>query len=81
VSTTAPHPHNLANMYGLARHPGHYDRIAGVLARPLYRRVLADVTAAAPAADSVVLDVGTWPGRSLAAARLSPSKALTCPRR
>lgn len=63
MSTTAPHPHSLANLYGLARHPGHYDRVAGVLARPLYRRVLADVTAAAPAAGSVVLDVGTGPGR------------------
>ena len=63
MSTTTPRPHNHANMYGLARHPGHYDRVAGVLARPLYRRVLADVTAAAPAAGSVVLDVGTGPGR------------------
>ena len=63
MSTTTPHRHNQANMYGLARHPGHYDRVAGILARPLYRRVVADVTAAAPAAGSVVLDVGTGPGR------------------
>ena len=63
MSITTPHRHNHANMYGLARHPGHYDRVAGILARPLYRRVVADVTAAAPAAGSVVLDVGTGPGR------------------
>ena len=71
--TTTPHPHNHANMYGLARHPGHYDRVAGILARPLYRRVLADVTAAAPAAGSVVLDVGTGPGR------LARQIAASCP--
>ena len=63
MSSTTHHPHNLANMFGLARHPWHYDRVAGLLARPLYRRVLADVTAAAPAVGSVVLDVGTGPGR------------------
>lgn len=71
--TTTPHPHNHANMYGLARHPGHYDLVAGILARPLYRRVLADVTAAAPAAGSVVLDVGTGPGR------LARQIAASCP--
>jgi ubiquinone/menaquinone biosynthesis C-methylase UbiE len=63
MSTTTPHRHNHANMYGFARHPGHYDRVAGILARPLYRRAVADVTAAAPAVGSVVLDVGTGPGR------------------
>jgi ubiquinone/menaquinone biosynthesis C-methylase UbiE len=73
VFTTTPHPHNHANMYGLARHPGHYDRLAGILARPLYRRVLADVTAAAPAAGSIVLDVGTGPGR------LARQIAASCP--
>jgi ubiquinone/menaquinone biosynthesis C-methylase UbiE len=73
VSTTTPHPHNHANMYGLARHPGHYDRVAGLLARPLYRRVLADVIAAAPAAGTVVLDVGTGPGR------LARQIAVSCP--
>jgi len=60
-------------MYGLARHPGHYDRVAGILARPLYRRVLADVTATAPAPGSVVLDVGTGPGR------LARQIASSCP--
>jgi ubiquinone/menaquinone biosynthesis C-methylase UbiE len=73
VFTTTPHPHKHANMYGLARHPGHYDRVAGILARPLYRRVLADVTAAAPAAGSIVLDVGTGPGR------LARQIAASCP--
>jgi ubiquinone/menaquinone biosynthesis C-methylase UbiE len=63
VSATIRHPHGHANMYGLARHPRLYNRVAGVLARPLHNRVLADVTAAVPAAGSVVLDVGTGPGR------------------
>ena len=40
------HTHNRANMYGLARHARHYERWAGVFARPLYRRVVADVAAA-----------------------------------
>jgi ubiquinone/menaquinone biosynthesis C-methylase UbiE len=56
------HTHNRANMYGLARHARHYERWAGFFARPLYRRVVADVVAAALPADAVVLDVGTGPG-------------------
>ena len=49
-------------MYGLARHARHYERWAGVFARPLYRRVAADVAAAALPPDATVLDVGTGPG-------------------
>ena len=44
---TTPHAaHTRANMYGLARHAKHYERWAGLLATPLYRRVVADVAAA-----------------------------------
>ena len=56
------HTHNRGNMYGLARHARHYERWAGVFARPLYRRVVADVAAAALPAGATVLDVGTGPG-------------------
>ena len=56
------HPHNRANMYGLARHARHYERWAGVFAQPLYRRVVADVAAAALPPGATVLDVGTGPG-------------------
>jgi ubiquinone/menaquinone biosynthesis C-methylase UbiE len=56
------HTHNRANMYGLARHARHYERWAGVFARPLYRRVAADVAAAGLPAAGNVLDVGTGPG-------------------
>ena len=57
------HTHNRANMYGLARHARHYERWAGLLAQPLYRRVVADVAAAALPPGATVLDVGTGPGR------------------
>jgi ubiquinone/menaquinone biosynthesis C-methylase UbiE len=57
------HIHDRATMYGLARHAELYDRHAGFLARPLYRRVVADVAAAVLPAGAVVLDVGTGPGR------------------
>jgi ubiquinone/menaquinone biosynthesis C-methylase UbiE len=56
------HTHNRANMYGLARHARHYERWAGLLARPLYRRVAADVAAAGLPPAAKVLDVGTGPG-------------------
>ena len=56
------HAHNRANMYGLARHARHYERWAGVFAQPLYRRVVADVAAAALPPGATVLDVGTGPG-------------------
>ena len=56
------HTHNRANMYGLARHARHYERWAGVLAQPLYRRVVADVAGAGLPAGATVLDVGTGPG-------------------
>jgi ubiquinone/menaquinone biosynthesis C-methylase UbiE len=49
-------------MYGLARHARHYERWAAVFAQPLYRRVVADVAAAALPPGATVLDVGTGPG-------------------
>jgi ubiquinone/menaquinone biosynthesis C-methylase UbiE len=55
--------HTRANMYGLARHAKHYERWAGLLATPLYRRVVADVAAAQLPGGAMVLDVGTGPGR------------------
>ncbi len=63
MAVTAHRTRNHANMYGLARHAGCYDLVAGLLARPLYRRVVADVIDAGLPAGSVVLDVGTGPGR------------------
>ena len=61
---TTPHAaHTRANMYGLARHAKHYERWAGLLATPLYRRVVADVAAARLPVGASVLDVGTGPGR------------------
>jgi ubiquinone/menaquinone biosynthesis C-methylase UbiE len=63
VAVTAHQTRNHANMYGFARHARVYDLVAGVLARPLYRRVVADVAEVALPAGSVVLDVGTGPGR------------------
>ena len=44
MAATAHRARNHANMYGLARHARGYDLLSGVLARPLYRRVVADVT-------------------------------------
>ena len=86
MAVTAHRTHNHANMYGLARHATAYDLVSGVLARPLYRRVVTDVTKVALPAGSVVLDVGTgpgssWPGLSPRPVPRSKSKALTCPRR
>ena len=52
MTVTAHRARNHANMYGFARHARAYDVVSGVLARPLYRRVVADVT-----------DVGFRPGR------------------
>jgi ubiquinone/menaquinone biosynthesis C-methylase UbiE len=49
-------------MYGLARHARLYERWAGFFARPLYRRIVADVAAAALPPGAMVLDVGTGPG-------------------
>lgn len=63
MTVTARRTRNHANMYGFARHARAYDLIAGVLARPLYRRVVADVTEVGLPAGSLVLDVGTGPGR------------------
>ena len=63
MAATVHRTRNHANMYGLARHAKGYDLVAGVLARPLYRRVVADVTDVGLPAGSVVLDVGTGPGR------------------
>ena len=55
--------HAHADMFGLARHPGWYDSLAGRLARPLYLRVAADVADAHLPAGAIVLDIGTGPGR------------------
>jgi ubiquinone/menaquinone biosynthesis C-methylase UbiE len=74
VAVTAHRTRNHANMYGFARHARVYDLIAGVLASPLYRRVVADVTEVALPPGAVVLDVGTGPGR---VARLI---AAACPK-
>ncbi len=63
MTATAHRTRNHANMYGMARHARAYDLVAGVLARPLYRRVVTDVTDVGLPAGSVVLDVGTGPGR------------------
>ena len=63
MAVTAHRTRNHANMYGFARHARGYDLLSGVLARPLYRRVVADVTDLGLPAGSVVLDVGTGPGR------------------
>jgi ubiquinone/menaquinone biosynthesis C-methylase UbiE len=63
MTVTAHRTRNHANMYGFARHARAYDLLSGVLARPLYRRVVADVTDVRLPAGSVVLDVGTGPGR------------------
>ena len=63
MTVTAHRTRNHANMYGFARHARVYDLVAGVLARPLYRRVVADVAEVALPAGSMVLDVGTGPGR------------------
>jgi SAM-dependent methyltransferase len=51
-----------AGMYGLAGHASWYQRGPGRLARPLYRRIAADVAAAGLPDGAVVLDVGTGPG-------------------
>ena len=73
------HPHNRANMYGLARHARHYERWAGVFAQPLYRRVVADVAAAGLPPGATVLDVGTGPGTlPLLVAQRSPHLSVTC---
>lgn len=62
MPVTHHHTHNRATMYGLARHARHYERWAGVFARPLYRRAAADVADAALPPNATVLDVGTGPG-------------------
>jgi ubiquinone/menaquinone biosynthesis C-methylase UbiE len=63
MTETARRTRNHANMYGFARHARSYDLLSGVLARPLYRRVVADVSDVGLPAGSLVLDVGTGPGR------------------
>ena len=63
MAATRHATHTRANMFGLARNAKHYERWAGLLATPLYRRVVADVAAAQLPGGAVVLDVGTGPGR------------------
>lgn len=57
---TIHHAH--ASMFGFAHHGELYERVAGRLAGRLYRRVAADVSAAALAPGARILDVGTGPG-------------------
>ena len=52
-----------AGMFGLAHHAGWYDAVSGRLARPLYRRIAAEVAGAGLPDGARVLDVGTGPGR------------------
>jgi ubiquinone/menaquinone biosynthesis C-methylase UbiE len=49
-------------MFGLAHHATVYERLAGVIARPLHRRVTTDVMAAELPTGARVLDAGTGPG-------------------
>ena len=78
MATTRRAMHTRANMYGLARHAKHYERWAGLLATPLYRRVVADVSAANLPGGANVLDVGTGPGRlPVEIARRSPQVRVT----
>ena len=65
MAATRHATHTRANMFGLARHAKHYERWAGRLATPLYRRVVADVAAAQLPGGAFVLDVGSGPGRVL----------------
>jgi ubiquinone/menaquinone biosynthesis C-methylase UbiE len=47
---------------GLFRHPLQYQRVSGLVAAPMYRRVAREVAAASLPAGARVLDVGTGPG-------------------
>ena len=63
MATTRHATHTRANMYGLARHAKHYERWAGLLATPLYRRVVADVAAAQlPVGGTSRRRHRSWPG-------------------
>lgn len=58
------------------RHSRIYDRTVRLLAKPLYRRIAADIAAAAPEG-ATLLDVGTGPGMLLKAiARARPDLDL-----
>jgi ubiquinone/menaquinone biosynthesis C-methylase UbiE len=50
-------------MFGLAAHAELYHRLTHRVFGPLHRRIVTDVTTAAPAGTGRVLDVGTGPGR------------------
>lgn len=66
-----------STMFGLAAHAELYHRLTHRVFGPLHRRIVADVTTAAPAGMSRVLDVGTGPGRvPLAIARAVPQLRL-----
>ncbi|MEU5875583.1 class I SAM-dependent methyltransferase [Glycomyces sp. NPDC047369] len=71
---THPHRHGEAIE---GRHSRHYNRLARLLMKSQYRRIAADIAAAAPRG-AAVLDIGTGPGlllRSLATIR--PDLRLT----
>ena len=59
----APGRHSHREMYGLAGHPDHYDRLARRVGERLYRRIARDVVSEGLPARAAVLDVGTGPGR------------------
>jgi ubiquinone/menaquinone biosynthesis C-methylase UbiE len=62
-----------STMFGLAAHAQLYHRLTHRVFGPLHRRIATDVTTAAPAGTSRILDVGTGPGRvPLAIARAAP---------
>lgn len=62
-----------STMFGLAAHADLYHRLTHRMFGPLHRRIVTDVTTAAPAGTIRVLDVGTGPGRvPLAIARAAP---------
>ena len=76
MSALHHHSHNRANMYGLARH-ARYCGVGRVFAKPLYRRVVADVAAAGLPPGATVLDVGTGPGTlPLLVAKRSPDLSV-----
>lgn len=55
--------HRTQEMNGLANHAHAYDAIARVVLGPLHDRVVADAALLAPPKGSVVVDVGSGPGR------------------
>lgn len=61
--TTLLHRHGGPDMGGMAEHARLYDAVGRWLTVPLYRRVVADLALIELRHTSVVLDLGTGPGR------------------